>query len=308
MKAFITGISGFVGTYLSEKLLECSYDVVGISRAKSITNKNVNYISCDITNFDELKKILTYEKPDEIYHLAGSAFIPESFKEPITTYNTIVKGTLNLFEAVKYSNINPKILFVGSAEVYGSGTGVPIKEMDPFQLNNPYAGSKACAEMICNQYIQTNGMNIVRVRPFNHTGPGQSSNYVCSSFAKQIVELERKLSNVINVGNINVKRDFLDVRDVVEAYYMIMQSGISNEVYNVSSQKGVTIAELLNYLVDYSDLTTIDIKVDERKVRPNETLMRVGDNTKITDEIGWRPQMPLQQTMIDLLEYWRMKN
>ncbi|MNW44197.1 GDP-6-deoxy-D-mannose reductase [compost metagenome] len=306
MKALITGVSGFVGTYLSQKLLENGYDVVGIARSKRVDDKNINFISCDITDELKLQQILKSERPDEIYHLAGSAFVPLTYKEPQQTYNTIANGTLTLYEAIRRVDLySSKVLYVGSAAVYGEGTGIPFTELDSLEPNNPYAGAKACADLISDQYVKSYKMKIVRVRPFNHTGPGQSPAFVCSNFAKQIAQLEHEGNNVIHVGNINVKRDFLDVRDVVDAYYMLMQHGLSGEVYNVSSQKAVSVSELLNLLSLHSKIESLDIKVDNDKIRPNETLVKIGDNRKIRLEIGWEPLRDIKQTMIELLEYWR---
>lgn len=308
MKALITGVSGFVGTYLSQKLLESGYEVVGLARTRRVSDNNINFISCDITDELRLQQILKSEKPDEIYHLAGAAFIPLTYKEPQQTYNTIANGTLCLYEAIRKVDLFSKVLYIGSGAVYGEGTGIPFTERDSLEPNNPYAGAKACADLISDQYVKSYKMNIVRVRPFNHTGPGQSSAFVCSNFAKQLALLEHEGNNVIHVGNIDVERDFLDVRDVVDAYYILMKQGISGEVYNVSSQQAVSISALLNLLSLYSEIKSLEIKVDKNKIRPNETLVKIGDSSKLRLETGWEPIRDLKQTMVELLEYWRRFN
>ncbi|CAM2938796.1 GDP-mannose 4,6-dehydratase [Paenibacillus sediminis] len=304
MKALITGVSGFVGNFLTEKLLRIGYEVAGISRSKP-DNKDLNFISCDITDSARLEKILKTIRPDEIYHLAGSAFIPYSYKEPMYAYSTIVSGTLSLYESLRKLDMDSKVLFVGSAEVYGEGQTSPFTEKDLLRPNNPYAGAKACADLISEQYAKTFQMKIIRARPFNHTGPKQSDNFVCSSFAKQIAEMEYDGHKTIYVGNINVKRDFLDVRDVVNAYYLLMKKGTSGEAYNVSSNKAVSISELLDWLFLFSNIESPNIEVDLNKVRANDALIRLGDNTKLCQDTGWLQEHDLKETMRVLLEYWR---
>ncbi|MFD1179409.1 GDP-mannose 4,6-dehydratase [Paenibacillus puldeungensis] len=305
MKALVTGVTGFAGSYLSQKLLDVGYEVVGLARTKKHMSNKIRFIPCEITDEITLRQVLKTEKPSEIFHLAGSAFVPLTYKEPKQTYNTIVNGTLSLYEALRSLDLSSKVLYVGSAAVYGEGVGAPFKETDLMQPNNPYAGAKACADLLSDQYARTYKMNIVRVRPFNHTGPGQSPEFVCSSFARQIAEIEIGAIDAIHVGNINVKRDFLDVRDVVEAYYLLMKNGVSGEVYNVSSQYAVSVSELLDILSRKSKAKSLEIKVDEEKFRANETLVKVGDSSKIREKIGWKPVRDLEQTMVDLLEYWR---
>lgn len=304
MKALITGVSGFVGTYLSDRLLECGYDVVGLSRTRP-SNKEVNYIHCDITDSRLVEQVLKQVRPDEIYHLAGSGFIPSSYKDPAETYRTIVNGTLNLYESLRKLDFDSKVLYVGSAEVYGEGKGKAFNEEDLLHPSNPYAGAKACADAISEQYAKTYGMKIIRTRSFNHTGPKQSSDFVCSNFAKQISNMERYQKKIIRVGNINVKRDFLDVRDVTKAYYLIMQKGISGDIYNVSSNNGVTINKLLNYLLEFSFIEDPIIEIDTDKVRRKDASVRIGDNRKLINHTGWHPEIELKDTMRDLLMYWR---
>ncbi|MCA1293926.1 GDP-mannose 4,6-dehydratase [Paenibacillus sp. alder61] len=307
MKALVTGISGFAGTYLSQKLLDNGYEVTGIARRNQTFNKDINFIACDILDEEKLRNVLQSEKPDEIYHLAGTAFVPISYKEPKQTYRTIVDGTLGIYEVLRSLDISPRVLYVSSAAVYGEGIGIPFKETDPLSPTNPYAGAKACADLISEQYAKAYQMNVIRVRPFNHTGPGQSPSFVCSSFAKQIAEMELSGKNVINVGNIHVKRDFLDVRDVVDAYILLMKSGARGDVYNVSSQSPVSVSELLHVLAENSTLNSLEVKVDPDKIRPNETKVKIGDASKITSETGWKPIRDIKHTMWDLLDYWRKR-
>jgi GDP-4-dehydro-6-deoxy-D-mannose reductase len=306
LKALITGVTGFVGSYLCRRLLDVGHEVVGLARSIKTNDNDIKMISCDITDEPQLRHVLMTEKPDHIYHLAGSAFVPHTIKEPRQTYRTIVDGTLILYEALRGLDFAPRVLFVGSAAVYGEGSGIPFTESDLMKPVNPYAGAKACADLISEQYANTYNMNIVRVRPFNHTGPRQSPAFVCSSFAKQLAEIESGAKSELIVGNLNVKRDFLDVRDVVEAYFLLMEKGISGEVYNVSSQQAVSVSDLLDLLTQLSKVKSLNIKVDPNKLRHNETPVKFGDSSKIRKEIGWEPTHKIEQTMSDLLDYWRM--
>lgn len=304
MKALITGVSGFVGTHLSELLLQNNYEVFGLSRSQP-QNKDIIFTSCDINNADLVKATLERIKPDEIYHLSGAAFIPHSYEKPLEAYHTIVNGTLSLYEGIRKLGLDSKILYVGSAEVYGEGLKRPFIETDLLHPSNPYAGAKTCADMISEQYFRTYEMNIIRTRPFNHTGPGQSSDFVCSSFAMQIAQLEKQGEQAIGVGNIEVKRDFLDVRDVVKAYHALMKKGTIGEAYNICSNNAIPISEILEYLFFASDLEEWNVQVDLLKVRENDASIRVGNNSKLIYDTNWTPQFNLKDTMKDLLEYWR---
>ena len=304
MRVLITGVSGFVGTYLSNKLLEDGYEVIGISRSKPL-NREIRYTSCDINDSATIEAVLKATKPDEIYHLAGTGFIPQSYHNPMNVYNTIFNGTLNLYESLRKLDLDAKVLYVSSADVYGEGTGKAFNETDEIRPSNPYAGAKACAELASQQYNESYQIRIIRARPFNHTGPKQSSNFVCSNFARQIAEMEIKGKSKIDVGNLKVKRDFLDVRDVVSAYYKLMKQGRVGHVYNVSSNISVSISEVLDYLFLYSEIKSPNIRVDMEKVRANDASVRFGDNFKLSSDTGWLPQYDLRDTMRELLDYWR---
>ncbi|ANY65371.1 hypothetical protein BBD42_01960 [Paenibacillus sp. BIHB 4019] len=304
MKALITGVSGFVGTLLSEKLIENGYEVSGFSR-RATSHKNIEYYPCDITDSSNVEEIIRKIQPDEIYHLAGSSFIPSSYTNTMQTYDTIVNGTLVLYEAIRKLDIDCKVLFVGSGEVYGEDKRSSYNEGDLLQPSNPYAGAKASADLISEQYFKTFGMRIIRARPFNHTGPKQSPHFVCSNFAKQISEMEVNGDNCISVGNINVQRDFLDVRDVVNAYLKLMKYGENGEAYNVSSNKPVFISELLNMLLSTSSLKDPIIEIEAVRLRVKDVAIKAGDNTKLRLHTGWKPEIQLLETMKDLLDYWR---
>ncbi|MBU4480625.1 GDP-mannose 4,6-dehydratase [Patescibacteria group bacterium] len=313
MKALITGISGFAGSYLAEFLLNNGYEVYGTFYDKStFSNLNgfidkIKLYQCDIRNYATLKTIIGDVRPEEIYHLAAISFVPTSLKDPKLTFDTNLYGTLNLYQAVIEQKINPKILFVGSADEYGivNEDDLPIKEGCPLRPMNPYSISKASADFLSYTYFKNYGLNIVRVRPFNHIGPRQSPDFVCSSFAKQIAEIEKGLKEpMIKVGNLEAKRDFSDVRDMVRGYWLALDKGEPGEVYNLCSEKTIQIKGLLNHLLELSS-KKIEITKDPKRMRPSDNPILQGDCSKFRRKSGWKPEIPLDKTLKDILEYWR---
>jgi len=313
MKALITGISGFAGSYLTEFLLDKGYEVFGTFYDKSTFSNLDGFIDritlyqCDIRNYDSMKKIIEKNQPDEVYHLAAISFVPTSLKDPKLTFDTNLYGTLNLYQAIIELQFTPKILFIGSADEYGvvNKHDLPIKEECPLRPVNPYSISKTSADYLSYFYFKSYALNIVRVRPFNHIGPRQSPEFVCSSFAKQITEIERGLKEpIIKVGNLEAKRDFTDVRDMVRAYWLAIQKGETGEVYNICSGRIVQIKELLNNLLGLSS-KKIEITKDPKRMRPSDNPILQGDCSKFRRRSGWKPEIPLDKTLKDILEYWR---
>jgi GDP-4-dehydro-6-deoxy-D-mannose reductase len=246
-------------------------------------------------------------RPDEIYHLAAIAFIPESIDNPRATFETNLFGTMNVLEAARKFAAEARVLFVGSADEYGliREEDLPVDERNPLEPLNPYSVSKASAGMLAHQYAASGGMDIVRVRPFNHTGPRQSPSFVCSDFARQVVEIERGArAPELSVGSLRPRRDFSDVRDVVRAYRDILRLGESGEVYNICSGRAVAIGEIVEMLVSTSGR---EIAVVERsdRLRGTEVEEVRGDFGKIEKAVGWRPSIPMEKTLEDLIEYWR---
>jgi len=313
MKALITGISGFVGSHLAEFLLNKGYKVYGTFYDRSTFSNlngfidNIKLFECDIRNYNSLKQIIKKIQPDEIYHLAAISFIPTAVKNPKLTFDTNLYGTLNLYQAVIEVKTNPKILFVGSADEYGlvKESDIPINEDCPLKPLNPYSISKVSADFLSYFYFKNYHFNIIRVRPFNHIGPRQSPEFVCSSFAKQIIEIEKGLKEpTINVGNLEAKRDFTDVRDVVRAYWLTIQKGEVGEVYNICSEKAIQIGELLNNLLGLST-KKIEIIKDPQRMRSSDNPILQGDSKKLRDKIGWKVGIPFEKTLRCILDYWR---
>ena len=313
MKALVTGISGFAGSHLAEFLLNKGYKVYGTFYDKStFSNLNgfidrITLYQCDIRNYNNLKEIIEKVKPDEIYHLAAISFIPTALKNPKMTFDTNLYGTLNLYQAIIELRINPKILFVGSADEYGlvKESDIPINENCPLMPLNPYSISKASADFLSYFYFKNHHLNIIRVRPFNHIGPRQSPEFVCSDFAKQIAEIEKGLkAPIINVGNLEAKRDFTDVSDTVRAYWYAVQKGETGEVYNICSERSIQIRGLLNNLLELSS-KKIEIINDPKRIRPSDNPILQGDSTKFRKKSCWKPEIPFDKTLKDILEYWR---
>lgn len=313
MKALITGISGFAGSHLAEFLFKKGYKVYGTFYDKStFSNLNgfidkIQLFKCDVRNYNNLKIIIEEVKPDEIYHLAAISFIPNSIKNSKLTFDTNLYGTLNLYKAIKELKFNPKILFVGSADEYGliKNSDLPIREDCPLRPVNPYSISKASADFLSYFYFKNYHLDIIRVRSFNHIGPRQSPEFVCSSFAKQIVEIEKGLKEpIIKVGNLKAKRDFTDVRDMVRAYWLAIKKGKPGEVYNICSERAIQIKGLLNNLLELSS-KKIEIMQDSKRMRLSGNTILQGDFSKFRERCGWKPEIPLDETLKDILEYWR---
>lgn len=309
-KAYITGISGFAGSFLAEYLLEKGYVVGGSFISDNHTNidhikHELELHKVNLLDKAELEKSVHKFSPDVLFHLAALTSPAESFKEPSKVFTNNISAQINLFESVRNSNMSPRILITSSAEVYGliSEKDLPISEKTELRPGSPYAVSKIAQDYLALQYFLSYGMDIVRIRPFNHIGPRQTDQFVVASFAKQIAEIEKSGEGKIMVGNLEAKRDFTDVRDMVKAYEVLAESGESGEVYNVGSGKSHKISEILNMLLKLSD-QHIDTEVDPSKLRPSDVPDIRSDNQKI-EKLGWTPQIDLEETLKDTLDYWR---
>jgi len=316
MKVLITGITGFVGSHLTEYLLKLeNIEIYGIVRWRSQVD-NIEHIKdkiklyeCDIRDMVSVEKTIFTIKPDKIFHLAAQSFVPTSWNAPAETLTTNVIGELNIFESVRNSKLNPVIHIACSSEEYGMvyENEIPIKETNPLRPLSPYAVSKVAQDLLGYQYYMSYKLNIIRTRGFNHTGPRRGEVFVTSNFAKQIAEIEKnKREPVIYVGNLDAKRDFTDVRDMVRAYWLSTEKCQPGEVYNICSGKAYPIREVLDILLSYSKVK-ITVKQDPSRIRPSDVPVLVGDNTKFSSVTGWKPEIPFEKTLKDLLNYWREK-
>lgn len=317
MKVLITGIAGFVGSHFTEFFLQKkNIDVYGIERWKASTENIAHlmdrirfYGECDINDIVSMRDILNKVKPDFIIHLAAQSFVPTSWTAPAETLKTNIIGEANLFEALLSLKLNPRVIVAGSSEEYGlvRKDELPIKETNPLRPLSPYAVSKVGQDLLGYQYFKSYGLNIIRTRAFNHSGPRRGEGFVCSNFAKQIALIEKgRQRPIIYAGNLNAKRDFTDVRDMVKGYWLVMQKGTPGEVYNISSGKGYSAKEVLNILLSFSK-KKIKVKQDPSRMRPSDVPILIGDSTKMRRLTGWRPVIPFKKTLEDLLNYWREK-
>lgn len=299
MKSLITGINGFVGRHLANHLLGNKHEVFGFDRVGTKLPKCTVY-PCDLLDNKKVNEIVGKTSPDYIFHMAAQSSVMKSWSEPELTKKINVEGTKNLLESALKHSPKAKILIVSSGEVYGIQKEFPINESAYLNPISPYAESRVEQESLSSQYAKK-GMHIVVSRSFQHTGPGQPDNFACSSFAKQIVEIENKKKKIVEVGNLAPERDFSDVRDIVKAYLLALEKCPSG-VYNICSGKSYSIREILKMLIGNKK---IRIAEKEGKVRKVDIPKLVGNNSKFRNHAGWKPEIPMKKTLNDLLDYWR---
>ncbi len=312
-KALITGIAGFVGSHLSELLLAQGYEVYGLRRPRtrmdlieSIASK-LHLEDADLLDSHSLYTMISRIKPDVIFHLAAQSFVPTSWVSPSVTLEVNIVGSANLFEAVRQAEIDPVIQIACSSEEYGlvHEDELPIKETNPLRPLSPYAVSKLAMDYLGYQYYESYKVRIVRTRGFNHTGPRRGDTFAESTFAKQIAMIEKgKQEPVIQVGNLDSKRDYTDVRDMVRAYVVSTEKCDPGEVYNICTGKAILMSDMLKLLLSFSKIKP-EIKPDPSRMRPSDVPVLIGDNSKFVAKTGWKPEIPFEKTMEDLLNYWR---
>ncbi|UCE41971.1 MAG: GDP-mannose 4,6-dehydratase [Candidatus Aminicenantes bacterium] len=315
MKVLITGVTGFAGSHLADYILgnHPEVQVHGLirwrSRMENIVHieDQLHLVEGDLKDMASLKKCLAEVQPDRIFHLAAQSFVPTSWICPAETFAINAIGQINLFEAVLSLGISPRIQIAGSSEEYGlvNTNEIPMKETNPLRPLSPYAVSKVSQDLLGWQYFKSYGLKVIRTRGFNHTGPRRGEVFICSNFAKQIVEIEKnKREPVIYVGNLEAKRDFTDVRDMARAYWLSLEKGEEGEVYNLGTGKTYSIQEILDMLLGISNVD-VKIEVDPNRLRPSDVPVLLSDSSKFRQLTGWEPQIPLNQSLKDLLEYWR---
>ncbi len=312
-RILVTGIGGFVGRHLAAALRESTdarlYGTVISDR--EITPENplddVEPIECRLEDPASVESVVREVEPTVVYHLAAQSSVPKSLSDPRGTFDTNVMGTLHLLEALRGVERLRTVIQISSAEVYGilPESALPVTESTPLDPSNPYACSKACADLLGAQYFRTYGVPVVRIRPFNHIGPGQADAFVTSSFARQIAEIEAgKKPPKLMVGNLEAKRDFTDVRDVVRAYIAAMRGCVPGEAYNICSGRAVSIREILDRLLALTSVS-VEVAQDPERMRPSDMPVTLGDYSKFNKATGWMPTTPLDRTLRDLLDHWR---
>jgi len=310
LKIFITGATGFVGRHLINLLGSAEYTIFGTSfpEKPGPDDKKKNIVYLDIRSEKGITEAVKKAQPDWVFHLAAVSKVKYSWEKRRETMETNLMGTFFLFEAVRKYAPNSRVLFISSCDVYGaSSSAKALREEDSFHITSPYAFTKVSGEVLSKFYVQIEKLNIVVARSFPHTGPGQSPDFVCSDWARQIAKIEKGLIEpVITVGNIEVQRDFLDVRDVVRAYLLLMKKARKGEIYNVCSGKAISLREILDTLLSFSS-RKIKVKIDPQKKRKIDIPYLLGESRKIKKETSWKPEIPLEKTLRDLLEYWRQR-
>jgi len=304
-KVLIFGVGGFVGGYLADELAHHGYEVVGsdINEPKFI-DKFSCFKTGNLLDKECVQKIVDEIKPDAIINLAAISSVGQSWNMPDVTMQVNVIGAINLMEAARRLDKLPKLMFIGSSEEYQI-SDVPIDEKTPLNANNPYGISKITQEQFVELYRERYGMKIYYVRPFNHTGIGQRDSFVLPSFCKQAAEIDMSGEpGVIHVGNLAAERDFSDVRDIVRAYRMILESSDCKKIYNVGSGEAYKLEELLKYIVSLSN-QKIDIQVDEDRFRPIDTPVICCNHELITEELGWRPEYKIFDTLREMFNYYK---
>lgn len=314
-RVLITGMTGMAGSHLADLLVAEEPDclIFGTKRWRSSSanvaqvQDKIELIDCDLTDPSGTLELVDTVRPDYIFHLAAQSFVRDSWHCPHTTVINNIQMQLNLFEAVRRCGLDPVVQIAGSSEQYGKvqTDAVALNEDYPFRPLSPYAVSKVTQDMLAYQYHQSYGLKAIRTRAFNHTGPRRASVFATSNFAMQIAEIELGLKPpVVSVGNLDAKRDFSDVRDVVRAYWLAVQYGKPGDDYVIATGTARSIREMLDCLLGLSK-HKIEVRFDPSRQRPSDVLMLRGDSTKFRLLTGWEPRYSFEQTMSDLLDWWR---
>lgn len=294
MRSLVTGANGFVGTWLTAYLRERGDEVVGMDH------------EVNITDGPALRDAVVEVSPDAIYHLAALSHVGESWVNPDAVLQVNAVGTLHVLDAARACAQPPRVLVTSSAEVYGAvhQDQLPVTEDTRLAPVTPYAASKVAAEYLGVQAHLAYGLPVIRVRPFNHVGPGQSSAFVVAALASRIVEAAREKATTIAVGNLEARRDVTDVRDIVRAYRLLIESGTPGEVYNVCSGRDVAISEIADRLLHLADADLV-LTPDPDLMRPVDVPVVRGDPSKLHAATGWKPDIDLDTTLRDILHQWR---
>jgi GDP-4-dehydro-6-deoxy-D-mannose reductase len=312
MRVMVTGIAGFAGCHLAEYLLrETEVEVHGIihrnDRRIAHLRDRLTLHRGDLRNALWVSEVVQTVAPDRLFHLAAWSDVGGSWRQPWTTYELNIQCQLNVLEALCRWQPTCRTLVVTSNEVYGlvQSEELPITEETPFRPNSPYGVSKIAQDMMALQYWNSHGLPTVRVRSFNHIGPGQSDDFVASAFARQVAEIEAGLcSPVVAVGNLEAQRDFTDVRDIVRAYWLAINHGEAGEVYNVGSGEARSVRWLLDTLLSMTQ-AQVELVVDPTRLRPSDVPVSVCANGRLLAATGWQPAIDLHTSLRDLLEVWR---
>lgn len=314
MRVLVTGITGFVGSHFADYALAHGAEVFGSYRWRSKTENiehlagRIGLIEGDLRDLSSVQNLLERVCPDAVVHLAAQSYVGSSWQAPADTLFTNTVAQVNLLEGIRRLPVPPRFLVVGSSEEYGAveESELPITEDNPLRPLSPYAVSKVAQDLLGYQYFKSYGLPIVRSRAFNHEGPRRGDVFVTSNFARQIAEIEAGLREpVVYVGNLEARRDYTDVRDIVRGYWLLLERGERGEVYNLCSGKAWRIADVLDFLLGETKIRPIAVREDPARLRPSDVPVLLGDASKIRKAVGWEPELPFEQTLRDVLRYWR---
>jgi len=313
-RVLVTGVTGFAGSHLVDFMLERGdVEIWGIQRWRSRTENiehfrdRIHLLECDLRDAESTRDTIERVRPDWIFHLAAQSFVPTSWRAPTESLTTNVLGQLHVFEACRRTGISPRIQIACSSEEYGMvhEDELPIKESNPLRPLSPYAVSKVTQDLLAYQYFMSYQTDVVRTRGFNHEGPRRGPVFVASDFAKQVADIEAgRRPPVIHVGNLEARRDFTDVRDMVRAYWLALEKGVPGEVYNLASGKAWRIRDVLDLLLGMTKVK-IEVRTDPTRLRPSDVPVLLGDTSRFHAATGWQTTIPFERTLADMLDYWR---
>jgi GDP-4-dehydro-6-deoxy-D-mannose reductase len=312
LRALVTGAGGFVGDHLCAHLLtHTDWELIGTVYPQPVEGQpeepRLRLVHMDLRDPENVRALLEGSRPDYVFHLAAQSIPAISFDDPWDTLETNIRSQLNILHAVRLLNLSTRVLAVGSNEEYGRPEEgeLPFTEETPLRPVSPYAVSKVTQDLMGLQFHLAYGIDVVRLRPFNHTGPGQSPRFVAPAFASQVARIEAGLQEpVVRVGNLSAARDFSDVRDIVRAYHLAAARGEPGEVYNLASGQAHQISELLETLLSFTD-ADIRVEVDPARYHPVDVPVIYGSAEKFHKQTGWQPEISFEQTLRDTLDYWR---
>lgn len=310
LRALITGVRGFAAPHLISALgRSTNWTLFGLSRTPVDAPEGYTPVVADLRDREQIARLIAEIAPTHVFHLAAQSHVPTSHDDRGATLVNNILGQANLLDACRALPDPPRVLVVASAEEYGlvRPEQMPIREDQPFHPTSPYAVSKVAQDLLGWQYFVSYGLPVVRVRPFSHIGPGQSDRFAVSAFARQIAEIEAdRRPPVVRVGNLEARRDFLDVRDVVNAYHLALVRGEPGEVYNIGGGTVIGIGEVLDLLLSMSP-RAIAVEPDPARLRPSDIPLFVADSTRLREATGWAPTIPFEQSVRDVLDWWRQQ-
>lgn len=303
----VTGANGFVGQHLVRELSEHGMTVVGVGGPIGISKKSPyisTYLELDLTQADDVAR-LKFKDVDGVIHLAGLAVLGSSFDDPMRYINTNVGIEVNMFESALAQQANPRFIIISSGALYDPSADLPLTETSPVLPNSPYAVSKIGQEEMA-RYYSSRGFESIIARPFNHIGPGQGPGLIVPDLAQQLVAVAKGTASEVKVGNLDAKRDYTDVRDIVRAYRLLLENGKSGEVYNVCSGEARSGHDILAGL---TKAAAVDPKIveDPAKLRPSDNPLLYGDHKKLTADTGWQPEIPIETTLADVIADWQSR-